>query len=81
MENQNGATAPRASACPEKTLTLVLGEHHFPQLRRTRDLFRRLRSMTSASPEWRTTYLQWQHACEDLTVLVVLRLPEQEDWT
>ena len=80
MKNRNGAAAPRGSACPEKVLTLVLGEHHFPQLRLTRDLFRRLRSMTSASSEWRTTYQQWQHACEDLTVMVVLRLPEQEDW-
>jgi hypothetical protein len=80
MENQSGATAPRGSTCPEKALTLVLGEHHFPQLRLTRELFRRLRSMTSASPEWRATYQQWQLACEDLTVMVVLRLPEQEDW-
>lgn len=80
MKKQNGAPASRASAYPEKVLTLVLGEHHFPQLRRTRELFRRLRGMTSASPEWRTTYQQWQHACEDLAVLVVLRLPEQEDW-
>ena len=80
MEKQNGAPAPRASACPEKVLKLVLGEHHFPQLRLTRELFRRLRSMTSASAEWRATYQQWQLACEDLAVLVVLRLPEQEDW-
>ena len=80
MENQNSATAPRGSACPEKALTLVLGDHHFPQLRRTRDLFRRLRSMTPASPEWRATHQQWQYACEELTVLVVLRLPDQEDW-
>lgn len=80
MKKQNGAPASRASACPEKALTLVLGDHHFPQLRRTRDLFRRLRSMTYASPEWRATHQQWQYACEELTVLVVLRLPEQEDW-
>lgn len=80
MENRNGATAPTGSACPEKALTLMLWEHHFAQLRLTRDLFRRLRSMTSTSPEWRTTYQQWQHACEDLAVLVVLRLPEQEAW-
>jgi hypothetical protein len=80
MENRNGATAPRASACPEKALTLVLGDHHFPQLRRTRDLCRRLRGMTPASPAWRDTHQQWQYACEELTVLVVLRLPDQEDW-
>ena len=80
MKNRHGAPTPMASACPKKALTLVLGDHHFPQLRRTRDLFRRLRSMTSASPEWRATHQQWQHACEDLAVLVVLRLPEQEDW-
>ena len=80
MENRNGAPAPKGSACPEKVLTLVLGEHHFPQLRRARELFRRLRSMTSASPEWRTTHQQWQHACEELTVMVVLRLPAQEEW-
>ena len=80
MKNQNGATAPRGSACSEKALTLVLGDHHFPQLRRTRDLFRQLRGMTSTSPEWRATYQQWQYACEELTVLVVLRLPDQEDW-
>lgn len=80
MKMQNGAPASRASACPEKVLTLVLGEHHFAQLRRSRDLFRRLRGMTPASPEWRATHQQWQYACEELTVLVVLRLPDQEDW-
>ncbi|MBA1238725.1 hypothetical protein G7015_09585 [Pseudomonas kunmingensis] len=74
MTIQNGARAPRGSACLQKVEALMFTDRQVDLIRTAGAAYYRLFEIRGTSPEWAPAHRAWCVAAENLAVAIVKQM-------